>query len=127
MLRGCCWIAGGEHHAWRIRLAKTACNDGHKTDHAGEPRIPLDRSVFIRESRKHCGLYHLSSWSQYVNGFKHIRFATIAVSSVGSCPLLYNQFMKAIRDAAGVHVALPATRLMLEIGAFFMRTETELV
>jgi NAD dependent epimerase/dehydratase family enzyme len=35
--------------------------------------------------------------------------------------------MKAIRDAAGVHVALPATRLMLEIGAFFMRTETELV
>lgn len=42
-------------------------------------------------------------------------------------PLPYAEFMGELRRAAGVPVGLPATRLMLEIGAFFMRTETELV
>ena len=32
-----------------------------------------------------------------------------------------------LRRAMGVHIGLPATRLMLEVGAIFMRTETELV
>jgi len=36
-------------------------------------------------------------------------------------------FMRAFREAWGVRVGLPATRWMLEIGAAFMRTETELV
>lgn len=35
--------------------------------------------------------------------------------------------MQALREAAGVRVGLPAARWMLELGAFFMRTETELV
>ncbi len=42
-------------------------------------------------------------------------------------PLPYTDFMRALRDAAGVRIGLPATRWMLEIGALFMRTETELV
>ena len=42
-------------------------------------------------------------------------------------PLPNKQFMKIFRDASGTRIGLPATRLMLEIGAFFMRTETELV
>jgi uncharacterized protein len=42
-------------------------------------------------------------------------------------PLPYVLFMRALREAAGVGFGLPATRLMLEAGAFFMRTETELV
>ena len=42
-------------------------------------------------------------------------------------PLPYAEFMAALRRAAGVPVGLPATRWMLELGAFFMRTETELV
>jgi uncharacterized protein (TIGR01777 family) len=42
-------------------------------------------------------------------------------------PLPYADFMRALRSAAGVPVGLPATRWMLEIGSFFMRTETELV
>ncbi len=42
-------------------------------------------------------------------------------------PLPYAEFMRALRRAMGVRIALPATRLMLEIGAFLMRTETELV
>ncbi len=42
-------------------------------------------------------------------------------------PLPYKEFMGALRDAAGVRMGLPATSWMLAIGAFFMRTETELV
>ncbi len=36
-------------------------------------------------------------------------------------------FVRALRAAAGVPIGLPATPWMLEIGAFVMRTETELV
>ncbi len=42
-------------------------------------------------------------------------------------PLPYSDFMRALRNAMGVKIGLPATRLMLELGAIFMRTETELV
>lgn len=49
----------------------------------------------------------------------------VNVSSPG--PLPYRDFMKAIRDAWGTKIGLPATKWMLEIGALFMRTDTELV
>ena len=42
-------------------------------------------------------------------------------------PLPNREFMAALRQAAGVRIGLPATRWMLEIGAFFLRTETELI
>lgn len=42
-------------------------------------------------------------------------------------PLPNAEFMKALREAGGISLGLPATRLMLELGAIFMRTETELV
>jgi len=35
--------------------------------------------------------------------------------------------MKALRQAWGMLFGLPATRWMLEIGTFFLRTESELV
>jgi len=35
--------------------------------------------------------------------------------------------MAELRRAAGVRIALPATRFMIALGAFFMRTEPELV
>jgi hypothetical protein len=35
--------------------------------------------------------------------------------------------MRSLRRAAGVRIGLPATRWMLEIGTFLLRTETELV
>ena len=35
--------------------------------------------------------------------------------------------MRALREAWGTRIGLPATRWMLEIGALVMRTETELV
>lgn len=42
-------------------------------------------------------------------------------------PLPNAEFMRALRTAAGVRIGLPATRWMLEIGAWFLRTETELI
>jgi len=36
-------------------------------------------------------------------------------------------FMRVLREAAGVRLGLPATKWMLELGAVFMRTETELL
>ncbi len=42
-------------------------------------------------------------------------------------PLPQRDFMAALRAAWGTRVGLPATRFMAEIGAFFLRTETELI
>ncbi|MFJ4277431.1 DUF1731 domain-containing protein [Streptomyces massasporeus] len=42
-------------------------------------------------------------------------------------PLPHRAFMRALRAAAGVPVGLPATRRMAEIGAFFLRSDTELL
>ena len=42
-------------------------------------------------------------------------------------PLPNAEFMGALREAWGISFGLPASRWMLEIGAVFMRTETELV
>ena len=42
-------------------------------------------------------------------------------------PLPNREFMRALRDAWGIGMGLPASEWMLEIGAVFMRTETELI
>src|SRR5260370_21313922 len=42
-------------------------------------------------------------------------------------PLPNRDFMGALRRAYGAPIGLPATDWMLEIGAFFLRTETELI
>jgi len=42
-------------------------------------------------------------------------------------PLPYSEFMRVLRSARGVPLGLPATKWMLEIGTFLLRTESELV
>lgn len=42
-------------------------------------------------------------------------------------PLPHRAFVRALRAAAGVRVGLPATKWMAEIGAFVIRTDTELL
>jgi hypothetical protein len=37
------------------------------------------------------------------------------------------EFMRLFREACGISFGLPATRWMLEVGAVFLRTETELI
>ncbi len=50
-----------------------------------------------------------------------------AVNLASPNPLPYRDFMRALREAWGMLIGLPATRWMLEIGTFFLRTESELV
>ena len=50
-----------------------------------------------------------------------------AVNIASPNPLPNSEFMKIFRDAWGTKIGLPATALMLEVGAFFMRTEPELI
>jgi uncharacterized protein len=42
-------------------------------------------------------------------------------------PLPNAEFMRALREAWGARVGLPATRWMIEVGSIFLRTESELV
>ena len=49
------------------------------------------------------------------------------VNVAAPLPLPNAEFMRVLREACGVRFGLPAAKWMLEIGAVFMRTETELV
>ena len=42
-------------------------------------------------------------------------------------PIPNREFMQALRRAAGVMIGLPSSRFMLEVGAWLVRTETELI
>jgi hypothetical protein len=42
-------------------------------------------------------------------------------------PLPNAEFMRTLRSAWGRRIGLPATRWMVEVGAFFLRTESELI
>jgi uncharacterized protein len=50
-----------------------------------------------------------------------------AVNVASPNPLPNAEFMRVLRDACGARIGLPANRCLLEIGAVFMRTETELI
>lgn len=50
-----------------------------------------------------------------------------AVNLAAPNPLPNDEFMRALREAWGIRLGLPASALMLEVGAFFLRTETELI
>ncbi|MFE4600068.1 TIGR01777 family oxidoreductase [Kitasatospora indigofera] len=49
------------------------------------------------------------------------------VNVTAPTPLPQREFMRAIRAARGIPVGLPATRWMAEIGAFVLRSDTELL
>jgi NAD dependent epimerase/dehydratase family enzyme len=50
-----------------------------------------------------------------------------AVNVASPSPLPNAEFMRILREACGVSFGLPAKEWMLEIGAVFLRTETELI
>lgn len=49
------------------------------------------------------------------------------VNVCAPAPVTNREFMKALRDACGARIGLPAPRWLLEFGAIFLRTETELI
>lgn len=50
-----------------------------------------------------------------------------AINLAAPNPVPNREFMQALRAAAGAVIGLPSTRLMLDLGAWFLRTETELI
>jgi uncharacterized protein (TIGR01777 family) len=50
-----------------------------------------------------------------------------AINLTAPNPLPNAEFMRALRRAWGMPIGLPATRWMLELGAIFLKTETELI
>jgi uncharacterized protein len=50
-----------------------------------------------------------------------------AVNLAAPEPVPNEEFMRTLRGASGTRVGLPAAKWMLEVGAVFMRTETELI
>jgi uncharacterized protein (TIGR01777 family) len=50
-----------------------------------------------------------------------------AINLAAPNPVTNAEFMRALREAWGIRFGAPATRLMLEAGAFFLRSETELI
>jgi uncharacterized protein (TIGR01777 family) len=73
------------------------------------------------------------SWIHDVDFVRAIEFL-IARTDLDGCinisspnPLPNRDFMAALRRAHGVPLGLPAADWMLEVGAFFLRTETELI
>jgi uncharacterized protein (TIGR01777 family) len=76
---------------------------------------------------------------QYISWIHHEDFAAAVrwlidhddingvVNIAAPNPLPNAEFMRVLRESCGISVGLPATKLMLEIGAVFLRTETELI
>lgn len=73
------------------------------------------------------------SWIHYEDFVRAIRWLIEkkdiegVVNLAAPNPLPNAEFMRALREAWGIRLGLPAMKWMLEIGAVFMKTETELV
>jgi uncharacterized protein len=73
------------------------------------------------------------SWIHYADFIAAVRWLIDhddiagAVNVAAPNPLPNAEFMRVLRESCGVWFGLPATKWMLEIGAVFMRTETELI
>src|SRR5262249_52914474 len=73
------------------------------------------------------------SWiheSDFVNAIEFLIAAQNLAGSIHVCspsPLPNREFMAIFRRACGMPIGLPASRWMLELGAVFLRTETELI
>ena len=50
-----------------------------------------------------------------------------AINLASPNPVPNREFMRTLREACGVPIGLPGTRWMLDVGAAFLRTETELI
>src|SRR5262245_48872987 len=76
---------------------------------------------------------------QYVSWIHHVDFVRAVlwlidhvemegvVNLAAPHPLPYREFMAVLRNAWGISVGLPATKWMLEVATFVLRTESELV
>jgi len=99
----------------------------------GGPFAILSKLVRAGLGGKAASGRHFVSWIHDADFVRAIDFliaqeqlnGCINVSSPG--PLPNGEFMRALRKAWGIPIGFPATKWMLEVGAFLLRTETELI
>jgi uncharacterized protein (TIGR01777 family) len=79
-----------------------------------------------------CGRQYMS-WIHEEDFFRAVEYLiedqqiTGAVNLAAPHPLPNEEFLSALRDAWGISFGLPAREWMLAVGAYFLRTETELL
>ena len=81
----------------------------------------------VGDGRQFVSWIHEEDFIRAVHWLMAHQDLTGAVNLAAPNPLPYADFMRALRHAAGVPFGLPATRWMLEIGCWLLRTESELV
>jgi uncharacterized protein (TIGR01777 family) len=122
---------------------------------AKEFELPATRTVLLRSamtmSPDHGGIFDVllklvraglggacGDGRQYVSWIHEIDFVGAVnwliendlsgpVNLASPDPLPNAEFMRELRKAWGIRIGLPASRWMLEVGAFLLRTETELI
>lgn len=77
--------------------------------------------------RQYISWIHYTDFINAINFIIQNEYITGAVNLASPNPLPNQEFMAKLRHAWGKLFALPAYEWMLEIGAFFLRTESELV
>lgn len=79
------------------------------------------------DGRQYISWIHEADFVRAVNWLTERETISGVVNLAAPNPLPNKEFMRILRKASGVRIGLPASRWMLEIGAVFMRTETELI
>jgi uncharacterized protein (TIGR01777 family) len=81
----------------------------------------------VGDGRQYVSWIHDQDFVSAVNWLIEHEEVAGVVNIASPNPLPYAEFMSALRSAWGVRIGLPATRWMLELGTFALRTESELV
>jgi uncharacterized protein (TIGR01777 family) len=149
-------IGGNEHNApdaWRfsIEVAKDWETAVHESNPLPSTRVVIMRSAMIMSPDK-AGVFEqllrlvrfglggragdgrqFVSWIHEIDFVRAIRFLIDTQNLAGAVnvcspnPLPNSEFMQGLRRAWGTGTGLASSNWMLELGAFFMRTETELI
>jgi len=80
----------------------------------------------VADGRQYVSWIHHEDFTRMVSWLAEREDVEGAVNAAAPHPLPYAEFMRALREAWGARVGLPATRWMLEVAAVLMRTESEL-
>ena len=114
----------------RLVLMRSAMTMSHDKDGIFDTLLDLTRKGLggtAGDGKQYISWIHDSDFIRAINFLIDNEEISGAVNLTSPNPLPNKEFMKTLRDAWGAKIGLPATRLMLEIGAIFMRTETELI
>ncbi len=81
----------------------------------------------MASGKQYVSWIHEQDFSRAVEWLMENEEVTGPVNLVAPNPLTNEQMMRTLREVSGARFGLPAAAWMLELGAFFLRTETELI